>query len=258
MVAGIIRILFLALLCCCAGVAQEISRAAREMFNVAVREFTAEQYGPAAESFQKVIEMAPNLFQARVYLATSYVQLFVPGSNSAENRDVARRAITALDEVLRRDPKNLPATDSLASLYLQMRDLPRANEWVRRVLILSPDNKGALSTLGLLALLEFTDKDREARLTLEMKPGDPGPLPDDELRAELKAQFWDKLQAGIGFAKQAISVDPNYADAMAAIAQLTRVRADLADSEEQYHSMIAEADQWSQRAASATGAAQKP
>ena len=227
--------------------AQEVSRVVRDMFNVGVRLFEAEQYRAAAESFQKAIDMAPNLFQARVYLATSYVQLFVPGDNSAGNREVAKQALDALGNVLQKDPKNLPATDSMASIYLQMRDLPKATDWVHRVLMLNPGNKAALTTIGLIAWLEFTDKDREARQTLDMKQGDPGPLPDDELRAELKAQYGEKLQEGIGSVQQVLSDDATYADAMAAMARLLRAKADLADTDSEYQTIMAEADDWARK-----------
>ena len=231
--------------------AQEVSRAVRDMFNVGVRLFEAEQYRAAAESFQKAVDMAPNLFQARVYLATSYVQMFVPGDNSAANREIARQALDALANVLQKDPKNLPATDSMASIYLQMRDLPNATDWVHRVLMLNPGNKAALTTIGLISWLEFNDKDREARQTLDMKPGDPGPLPDDELRYELKAQYGDKLQEGLGSVQQVLADDATYSDAMAAMARLLRAKADLADTESEYQAIMAEADDWARKAGAA-------
>ncbi len=253
------RILAIAALVTSASSAQQVTPAVREMFNVGVREFSAEQYRSAAESFQKVIVMAPNLLQARVYLATAYVQLYVPGKDTADNRENAKLAINALSDVLSRDPKNLTATDSMASLYFQMRDLPNATEWVHRVLSINPGNKGALTTLGLIAWLEFIDKDREARVTLEMQQTDPGPLPDDELRAELKAQYWERLEDGIASVKQAISDDAAYVDAMVALVQLLRAEADLTDTETQYQTLMSQANEWAKRAGgSPTGNTPKP
>lgn len=228
--------------------AQEVSRAAREMFNVGVQLFNAEQYRAASETFEKAVSMAPGLFQARVYLATSYAQQYLPGVQSEENKAIAAKALDSLQEVLKRDPKNLPATDSTASLYLQMRDLPNATEWVHRLLLLNPGNKGGLTTLGLIIWLEFAERDREARLTLEMKPGEPGPLPDEELRAELKAMYWGKLQDGIASVNQVLADDPTFGAGMAAMVRLLRSAADLADDDKQYKSLMAQADDWAKKA----------
>jgi TonB family protein len=69
-------------------------------------------------------------------------------------------------------------------------------------------------------------------------------------KARTAAGFWDL--------NQALSLSPQYSDAMAYMNLLVRERADLRDTAEEYRRDITEADQWVQRALEAkrTGSAQ--
>jgi tetratricopeptide (TPR) repeat protein len=224
---------------------------ARDNLNQGVIAFKAGNYSQAADHFKLAIDEDPSLPAARVYLATAYVQQYVPGTDTAENKKFADSAMKEFETVLNSNPDpqyKLLATQSIANLYYQQKDFPNAANWEKKVIQLDPKNKEAYYTLGVIAWTDFIQPDREARNKMSMKPEDPGPLKDAKVRDELKAKFWQPLTDGIDDEKHALQIDPEYENAMAYMNLLIRYRADLDDTKEQYQSDVKEADNWVQKA----------
>jgi len=157
------------------------------------------------------------------------------------------------------DPKQkLLAMQSLANLYYNMKDFTKAEEWHKKVITADPMNKEAYYTLGVIAWTRFVPSWREARNSQGMKPEDPGPLKepknkkDPDIKAELKAKYWQPLTDGIEDEKKALQIDSDYENAMAYMNLLLRYRADLQDTKEQYLADAKEADEWVQKALETT------
>jgi len=236
---------------------------ARDNLNKGVNSFKAGQYTAAADDFKTAIDLDPDLPSARLYLATAYMTQFVPGSEAPDNlrnRDSALKEFqTALNSNL--DAKNkLLAMQSLANLHYQMKDYAQAEEWNKKVIAADPKNKEAYYTLGVIAWSEFVPAWREARATQGLRPEEPGPLkeakpapknkkgpPEPDLKADLKAKYWQKLTDGIEDEKKALEIDPEYENAMAYMNLVIRYRADLDDTREQYLADAKEADGWVQK-----------
>jgi len=234
---------------------------ARDNLNKGVNAFKAGQYTQAADAFKTAIDLDPDLPSARLYLATAYMTQYVPGSEAPDNKRNADSALkqfqTALDSNL--DDKNkLLAMQSLANLYYQMKDFPKAEEWNKKVIAANPNNKEAYYTLGVIAWTRFVPSWREARSSQGLRPEDPGPLKepktkkDPDIKSDLKAKFWQPLTDGIEDEKKALQIDPDYENAMAYMNLLLRYRADLQDTKEQYLADAKEADQWVQKALETT------
>lgn len=235
---------------------------ARDNLNKGVNAFRSGQYTAAADDFKTAIDLDPDLPSARLYLATAYMTQWVPGSEAPDNLRNMNSALkefqTSLGSNL--DEKNkLIAMQSLANIYLQKKDYAQAEEWYKKVIAADPKNKEAYYTLGVIAWSEFVPAWREARSTQGIKPEDPGPLKDakpaknkkaaaePDLKAELKAKYWQKLTDGIEDEKKALEIDPEYEYAMAYMNLLIRYRADLDDTREQYLADAKEADNWVQK-----------
>lgn len=227
--ANYFRLILLAAISAFGVLAQPLSIAARDAFNVGVLEFQAGQYQSAAKSFQKAVDRAPNLLNARVYLAAALVHAYLPDDPAPENAEIGKAALAACQEVLKRDPANIPATDSMATVYFQMREFVRSREWNLKVLALDPASKTSLYMLGAIHLSEVGGTVRDARLAAGMAPGDPGPLRDLDLREQLRAKHGKGINDGIEFERAALALDAQYAQAMITLADLLRVRADLGD-----------------------------
>lgn len=236
---------------------------ARDNLNKGVNAFRSGQYTAAADAFKTAIDLDPDLPSARLYLATAYMSQWVPGSEAPDNVRNMNSALqefqTSLNTNL--DAKNkLIAMQSLASIYFQKKDFAKAEEWYKKVIQADPKNKEAYYTLGVIAWSEFVPAWREARNAQNIKPEDPGPLkdtkpgkakkgapPENDLKADLKAKYWQKLTDGIDDEKKALEIDPEYEYAMAYMNLLIRYRADLDDTKEQYLADAKEADNWVQK-----------
>ncbi|HWF10517.1 MAG TPA: tetratricopeptide repeat protein [Bryobacteraceae bacterium] len=228
---------------------------ARDNLNKGVNAFKAGQYTAAADDFKTAIDLDPDLPSARLYLATAYMTQYVPGSEAPDNKRNADSALQQFQSALNAnlDDKNkLLAMQSLASLYYNMRDFPKSEEWHKKVIQADPKNKESYYSLGVIAWTEFVPADREARSTQGMRAEDPGPLKDPkkkepDIKADLKAKYWQKLTDGIEDEKKALEIDPEYENAMAYMNLLIRYRADLDDTKEQFLADSKQADDWVQK-----------
>jgi Tfp pilus assembly protein PilF len=240
---------------------------ARDHLNQGVNAFKAGGYSQAADEFRLAIDADPTFAPARLYLATAYMQQWVPGTETDQNKKFWSAAMEQFQNVLKDDPKNLLATQSIASLYFNRGntkgptmadDMAAAEEWNKKVIALDPKNKQAYYTLGVIPWLNFVTADREARTALGMRVDEQAPLKNDTkgktLKADLKAKYWQPLTDGIEYEKKALEVDPEYEDAMSYMNLLIRYRADLEDTKEQYAADVKEADVWLNKALETTKA----
>jgi Tfp pilus assembly protein PilF len=231
---------------------------ARDHLNQGVNAFKTGNYSQAADEFNLAIAADPTFGVARLYLATAYEQQYTPGTDTADNKKFWQAAMDEFNTVLKDDPKNVLATQSVASLYFNLgndkaspdstANLTRAEEWNKKVIALEPKNKAAYYTLGVIPWLEFLGPDRQARNTLGMSLEEENPLKPDTkkstLKADLKAKYWQSLTDGIEDEKKALAIDPQYDDAMSYMNLLIRYRADLDDTKEQYQADVKEANEW--------------
>jgi len=220
---------------------------ARDQLNKGVQAFTAAQYPEAVERFKTAVELDPGFSAARLYLATAYMQQYIPGAESPENKQMAQAAHDQFMKVLEQTPKDKVAIASIASLYFNQKKMDDAKEWNKKLIAINPQNKDAYYTLGVIAWTQWLAPDREARNKLNMKPEDPGPLKKKEVREELKVKYKPLLDEGVANMQKALDIDKEYDEAMAYMNLLIRYRADLDDTEAEYKKDIEEADAWVQK-----------
>src|ERR1039457_200819 len=90
----------------------------RDQLNKGVSAFKSAQYPEAVEHFKNAVQLEPDFAVARLYLATAYMQQYIPGANSPENNQMAQAAHDQFMLVLEKDSKDKVAIASIASLYL--------------------------------------------------------------------------------------------------------------------------------------------
>src|ERR1017187_6608402 len=122
---------------------------ARDQLNKGVQAFKSAQYPQAVERFKTAVEYDPTFATARLYLATAYMQQYIPGAESPENVQMATAAYDQFQKVLDQDPKNELAVASIASLLFNEKKLDDPNQWNLKLISLNPKNKEAFYTLGL-------------------------------------------------------------------------------------------------------------
>ena len=232
----------------------------REVLNRGVGAFKSGHYQQAIEFFQQAVALDPNAVNPQLYLGTALMSQWIPGVHSPENEAFARSTETEFKRVLELDPINQVALASLASLAYnsaptlkdeeKLHKFDEAMDWYKRLAAVSPTNKEAPYSMGVIAWAKWYPALMSMRASLNMKPEYPGPLPAAQ-RQSLKAQYAAMLDEGIANLKQALLIDPNYSDAMAYMNLLIRERADLRDTKAEYAADIAVADEWMQKALAA-------
>ena len=221
---------------------------ARDQLNKGVQAFTAAQYPEAVEHFKTAVELDPGFAAARLYLATAYMQQYIPGADSPENNKMASAAFDNFKKVLEQEPKNSVAIASIASLNLNQKKWDEAQQWYEKLIAVEPQNADAYYSMGFIAWSRWYPEYGKARAALGMKQEDPGPIKDKKVKEELKQKFGPIIDGGLQALDKALQINPEYDDAMAYENLLVREKADLADTKEEYEKQTKVADDWVQKA----------
>jgi tetratricopeptide (TPR) repeat protein len=195
---------------------------ARDNLNRGVRAFRESHYENAVNYFQEAIRLDPELTMAEVYLATAYLQMYIPGAQSADNQKNADLAIETFNKVLKRDPENTSAIAGLASIYQNTNQLQKAREYHLRNAQLNPTDPIPFYSVGSVDWIIVADKNA------------PPPLEEQAKLVDEGLQNLDK----------ALALNPDYEDAMSYKNLLFREKARLTENEEEKTKLIAQADEW--------------
>jgi tetratricopeptide (TPR) repeat protein len=221
---------------------------ARDQINKGVAAFKSAQYPEAVEHFKTAVELDPSFVTARLYLATAYMQQYIPGSPEPDNVKMADEALHQFNIVLEQKANDTVAMASIASLYLSQKKWDDAEAEYRKLINVDPNNKDAYYSIGFIAWSRWYVPYQTARAAANMKPEDPGPIKDKKIREELKAKYDGVIDDGLKSLDLALQKDPEYVDAMAYENLLIRERADLSEDKREYEAQIKVADDWIQKA----------
>lgn len=227
---------------------------ARDQLNKGVQAFKNAQYPEAVESFKRAVELDPGFSSARLYLATAYMQQYIPGADSPENNQMAQAAHDQFMKVLDQDPKDKVALASIASLYLNQKKWDEAQQWYEKLIAVNPPPQtlaDAYYSIGFIAWSKWYPAYGTARAGLGMRQEDPGPIKDKKVKEQLKATWLPVIDAGLQALDKCLGIDAYRDDAMAYENLLIRERADLADGKEDYEKQVKLADDWVQKALAA-------
>jgi TPR repeat len=216
----------------------------RDQLNRGVEAFRNAQYAEAVEHFKTAVNLDPTFPTARLYLATAYMQQYIPGAQSDKNLQMAQAAYDTFMKVLDQDPKNTVALASIASLEFNEKKWDDAQQWYEKLIAVDPNNADAYYSMGVIAWSKWYPAYGTARAELGMKPDDLGPFKDKKLREELSARWLPVLNGGLAALDKTLQINPEYEDAMAYENLLIRERADLLDSKEAYDKDILIANNW--------------
>lgn len=227
---------------------------ARDLLNKGVKAFTAGQSDAAIEDFKRAKELDPNLMVARLYLATAYASLYIPGAPSAENKAKGEQAIAEFKEVLEIDSKNTNAIDGIGSLLFQMAGTAPVNPkgfedsktYHLKHIEIKPDDPEPYYWIGVIDwTLAYRDNGEMRRdyntKNIKKQLKDDDPLPP-ALRADYVSKDGALVDEGIADLQKAISIKPDYDDAMSYLNLLYRRKADMVESADERASLQKQAD----------------
>jgi tetratricopeptide (TPR) repeat protein len=227
---------------------------ARDLLNKGVTAFKAGQSDAAIEDFKRATELDPTLMNAHIYLATAYASLYIPGAPSPENKARGEQAIKVFKEILDIDPNNLSAIDGIGSLVYQMAGTPSYDEkgfeesktYHQRHIQIKGDDPEPYYWIGVIDWNEAYHANLEMRLdynknNIKKQVHDDQPLPP-VIRTDYTGKYGPKVDEGIADLQKAISLKPDYDDAMAYLSLLYRRKADMVDSMDERASLQKQAD----------------
>jgi len=199
---------------------------ARDNVNKGVRSFRDGKYDAAIDYFKTAIELDPDAPYAELYLATAYSQSFVPGAQSADNQKFADDAIATFQKVLQKDPNNVTAVTGLASIYQNTDQVQKAREMYLKNATMAPTDPTPHYAVGSVDWIIVFDK--------------AAPPPPEE-QSKL-------IEEGLTYLDKALALNPDYEDAMTYKNLLYREKARLSETPEDQKQMIAQADEWFNKA----------
>ena len=214
---------------------------ARDLLNKGVTAFKAGQSDQAIENFKHAKELDPALMNARIYLATAYASLYIPGAPSPENKARGEQAVNEFKEILDIDPKNLSAIDGLGSIIFQMGGTPyepklfeESKAYHLKHIEIKPSDPEPYYWIGVIDWTLAYRGNSELRLEYnknnlkkQIKEADPLPA---SVRTEYVSKYGPLVEEGMTNLEKAISIRPDYDDAMSYLNLLYRRKADMVES----------------------------
>ena len=226
---------------------------ARDLLNKGVAAFKNGQSDAAIENFKQAKEADPELLNARLYLATAYASLYIPGAPSAENLARGQQAVTEFKEVLDKDPNNLSAIDGIGSILFQMAGQPfdekrfeESKSYHQRHIQLKPEDPEPYYWIGVIDWTLAFRSNGEMRIAynkdnIKKQVKDTDPLPP-AVRTDYATKYGAIIEEGITDLQKAISLRPDYDDAMAYLNLLYRRKADMVETSDERANLLKQAD----------------
>ena len=249
--AGPVRraLAFVALVILAAGVSGCSKLKARDLLNKGVAAYKNAQYDTAIEYFKQAKDLDPGLMNARLYLATAYASQYIPGAPSEQNVRLGTQAVNEFKEVLEIDPNNLSAIDGIGSILFQMAGTPydpklfeEYKTYHQKHIQLKPEDPepyywiGVIDwTLAFRANSEMRKEYNEKNIRKQVR--DTEPLPP-AIRGDYLAKYGPLIDEGISDLQKAISIRPDYDDAMAYLNLLYRRKADTVASADERAALL--------------------
>jgi tetratricopeptide (TPR) repeat protein len=226
---------------------------ARDLLNKGVTAFKNGQSDAAIEDFKEAKEADPELLNARLYLATAYASLYIPGAPSQENMARGNQAVAEFKEVLDKDANNLSAIDGIGSILFQMGGQPfdpkkfeESKTYHQKHIQLKPEDPEPYYWIGVIDWTLAFRANGEMRMdynksNIRKQVKDTDPLPA-AVRSEYASKYGQLIDEGITDLQKAITLKPDYDDAMAYLNLLYRRKADMVESKEEREALLKQAD----------------
>src|SRR6202051_2881233 len=226
---------------------------ARDELNKGVAAYRDGKYDQAIEFFKDAKDNDPTLTNARLYLATAYATQYIPGAPSDENIRMGEAAVKEFQDVLSADANNISAIDGIGSILFNMAGTPytrarfeESKTYHQKHIQLKPEDPepyywiGVIDwTLAFRANGEMRKDYNEKNIKKQVKDTDPLPA---AIRTDYLSKYGSLIDEGISDLQKAITLRPDYDDAMAYLNLLYRRKADTVESASERASLQKQAD----------------
>lgn len=231
--------------------AQDTSAAQEIRAGILAYQFS--NYQGAVEHFQTALKLDPTSTEARMYLANSYAQQYIPGDESAANVEMATQAIAGFKTVLKddvTDQQRYRSAVSIASLSFNMKRWDDARVYYMKAIELNPDDAHNYFSMALIDwTLAYPPR---VKMRDDMHLNDSAMISDPAACASLRTQSQHYVEDGIQSLEKALQLKPDDDDAMAYMNLLYRERAEYeCDQPDARKADLKAADEWVDKAIAA-------
>lgn len=201
---------------------------ARDQLNKGVQAYKNVRYEEAIEHFKNAVSFDPQLSVARLYLATAYAQMYIPGADTPDNLRNGQQAIDQFKQVLDAKPgkeQQISSLKGIASLYYNMKKFDEAKNYQRKVSELDPNDPEPLYWIGVIDWTQSYDsrKQAKAKAGIDLNKA----LDDKKLCDQLRQADMPMVEEGRQSLEKAMQLRSDYDDAMAYMNLILREQADL-------------------------------
>ena len=203
-------------------------------------------YKTAAAQFGAAVRFEPGNLKAKLFLASSLVAQYVPGTDPSS--PLVNEARKQYMDVLAVDPGNKQAIREMMMLTSVSKQFAEAREWAEKAIQADSTDVAGYYTAGFVDWSMTYPDYMSARAAAGMKPQDSGIIPDPGLRQNVLAQHGGQVEDGLRMLQTALQLNPGFSDAMAYMNLLDRIKAGLADTPAEHDALIAQADAWVDKA----------
>lgn len=216
-------------------------------------------YEEAAQHFEEALRLNPGLVQARLYLASTDAQRYIPGDETPDNVALAQQAIDGFKQVLDTDPSeedHYRAMVSIASLSYNLKHLDDSRNYYGQAIALNPEDPRNYFSLALIDWMEASKVEAKTREGLGLNESEM--ISDPAACASLKTANQQKVEDGIKDLQKALELNPDYSDAMGYLNLLYRARAEYeCDDADARKADLKASDEWNDKAMAAKLAEEK-
>jgi hypothetical protein len=158
------------------------------------------------------------------------------------------QARQAMLDILARDPANQEALSGMMTVSMMAKQPAEGRQWALKMVALYPKEPTAYYNVGFSDWSVVYPAVMSARAAAGLKPEDARFVPDAGTRRNLRDQYGPLIEEGMQMLDTALQLRPNFADAMAYINLLYRMRANVVDSPAESAKAVSEADDWVKKA----------
>lgn len=221
----------------------------RDQLNKGVQAFKNQKYEEAVDHFQTAINLDPKSEDAKLYLATAYANQVVPNLDSPDNLALAQKALDAFQVVLAKDPNDLTALKQIASISRNIKKMDQAKEYERKVIAVDPNDSEAYYTIGVVDWMQAY-KSAVAILAADglTDDGNGNVKKSKGACQKIVDANTTPVTEGLDVLQKAVSINPNYEEAMTYLNLMNRRKADLeCGNDAARKADLAAADNWTQK-----------
>jgi len=221
----------------------------RDQLNKGVQAFKNQKYEEAVNHFQTAINLDPKSEDAKLYLATAYANQVVPNLDSPDNLELANKALAAFQVVLAKDPNDLTALKQIASISRNIKKMDQAKEYERKVIAVDPNDAEAYYTIGVVDWMQAY-KSAVAILAADglTDDGNGNVKKSKGACQKIVEANTAPITEGLEVLQKAVSINPNYEEAMTYLNLMERRKADMECGDEAARKAdIASAEDWTQK-----------